>query len=80
MQWFAQKLHQGLVFVPMKVANTIVKSFEVYADGSLIYKTDNNYHSLVKVNINKDVKNVLIKFNDTWGYEKINIYACDFIS
>ena len=80
MQWFAQKLHQGLDFVPMKVANTIVKSFEVYADGSLIYKTDNNYHSLVKVNINKDVKNVLIKFNDTWGYEKINIYACDFIS
>ncbi len=80
MQWFAQKLHQGLDFVPMKIANTIVKSFEVYADGSLIYKTDNNYHSLVKVNINKDVKNVLIKFNDTWGYEKINIYACDFIS
>ena len=80
MQWFAQKLHQGLDFVPMKVANTIVKSFEVYADGSLIYKTDNNYQSLVKVNINKDVKNVLIKFNDTWGYEKINIYACDFIS
>lgn len=79
MQWFAQKLHQGLDFVPMKVANTIVKDFEVYADGELIYKNDNNYHSLVKVNINKDVKKITVKFNDTWGAEKVNIFACDFI-
>lgn len=53
MQWFAQKLHQGSDFVPMKVANTIVRDFEVYADGELVYKDNNNYHSLVKVKIDK---------------------------
>ena len=79
MQWFAQKLHQGLDFVPMKVAVTIVKDFEVYADGDLIYTDHNNYHSLAKVKIDKDVQNICVKFNETWGAEKINVYACDFI-
>lgn len=79
MQWFAQKLHQGLDFVPMKVADTIVKDFEVYADGDLIYTDHNNYHSLAKVKIDKDVQNICVKFNETWGAEKINVYACDFI-
>lgn len=79
MQWFAQKLHQGSDFVPMKVANTIVRDFEVYADGELVYKDNNNYHSLVKVKIDKDIKKISVKFNDTWGAEKINIFACDFI-
>lgn len=79
MQWFAQKLHQGKDFVPMKVANTIVRDFEVYADDELVYKDSNNYYSLVKVKIDKAVKKISIKFNDTWGAEKVNIYACDFI-
>ena len=79
MQWFAQKLHQGLDFVPMKVANTIIRDFEVYADGELVYKDNNNYHSLAKVKIDKDVKKISVKFNDTWGAEKIYIFACDFI-
>ncbi len=79
MRVFAQKLHEGLDFVPVKVANTIVKDFEVYADGELIYKNDNNYYSLVKINIKKDIKNIKVKFNNTWGAEKINIFACDFI-
>ena len=79
MRVFAQKLHCGLDFVPMKVANTIVKDFEIYADDKLIYKNDNNYHSLVKVKINKEVSKIVVKFNDTWGSENINIFACDFI-
>ena len=79
MRVFAQKLHSGLDFVPMKVANTIVKDFEVYADGELIYSTDNNFYSLVKINIKRGIKNITVKFNDTWGAEKVNIFACDFI-
>lgn len=79
MQVFAQKLHQGLDFEPMNVANSIVKAFEVYADDELIYSNYNNYYSLAKININKDVKKISVKFKDTWGAEKINIYACDFI-
>ncbi len=79
MRIFAQKLHEGLDFVPVKVANTIVKDFEVYADDELIYKNKNNYYSLAKIKINKAVKKISVKFNDTWGAEKVNIFACDFI-
>ncbi len=79
MQWFAQKLNRGLDFVPMSVANTIVKSFEVFADGESIYNTDCNYHSLVRVPINKTAKNITVKFYDTWGADIIRIFACDFI-
>ena len=79
MRIFAQKLHYGLDFVPVKVAKTIVKDIEVYADDKLIYENSNNYYSLLKIDINKDVRNITVRFNDTHGAEKINIYACDFI-
>lgn len=78
MRIFAQKLHQGLDFVPVKVANTIVRNFEVFADDKKIFETNNNYNSLVKIHINTDVKKLTVKFNETWGCEKINLFACDF--
>lgn len=76
---FAQILHRGLDFKPIKVANTIVKSFEVFADDKKIYETDANYYSLVKIPIKRNAKKITVKFNETWGYEKINLYGCDFI-
>jgi len=79
MQWFAQKLHTGLDFVPMKVAATIVKSFEVYADGEMIFKSDNNYHSLVKIPIERKTKALSVKFLQTWGDKQVKIFACDLI-
>ncbi|MBQ4119922.1 MAG: FAD-dependent oxidoreductase [Clostridia bacterium] len=77
MQVFAQKLHTGRDFVPMKVAKTIVREFEVYADGELIYKTDNNYYSLVKIPINKRLTSLTVKFLKTWGAEQVNLFSCD---
>ena len=77
MQWFAQKLNVGLDFVPMSMAATIVKEFEVYADDELIYKTDNNYHSLVKIPVGKKVTSLNVKFLNTWGADKIRLFACD---
>ncbi len=77
MQWFAQKLHTGRDFVPMKVADTIVKSFSVYADGACVYQTDNNYHSLVKVPIDRTVRELTVRFDDTWGADEIHLFACD---
>ena len=77
MQWFAQKLNQGLDFVPVKVAATLVKSFAVYADGALIYETDNNYHSLVKIPIGKKAASVTVTFRQTWGAEQVSLFACD---
>jgi len=79
MKWFPQKLHQGFDFEPMKVANTIVKSFEIYGDGEKIFETDNNYYSLVKAPVSGKYKKITLKLNETWGADKVNIFACDFI-
>ena len=77
MQCFAQKINVGRDFVPMKVADTIVREFEVYADDELIYRTDKNYNSLVKIPINKKVTSLRVKFIQTWGKDKIRLFACD---
>ena len=76
---FAQKLHTGLDFVPLKVPATIVKAFEVYADGKLVYKTDNNYHALTKIPLGISACEFNIKFIDTWGSEKVTLFACELI-
>lgn len=77
MQRFAQKLHTGRDFVTMKVAATIVKSFAVYADGVCVYQTDNNYYSLVRVPIDRTVREVTVRFDETWGADEIHLFACD---
>lgn len=74
---FAQKLNQGLDFVPVKVAKTIVKAFEIYADGKPVYETAENHYSFVRIPVEVEAKEIKIKFIDTWGEEKINIFACD---
>lgn len=79
MRVFAMKLNQGLDFVPVKVANTIVKEFEVYADGQLVFQTNNNYYSLVKIPLDIVAQKIEIKFKETWGHENIHLFACDFI-
>ncbi len=79
MQWFAQKLNVGRDFVPVKVAATIVKQFEIFVDGVSIYKTDCNYHSLISIPIYMKAKKVTVCFGDTWGAEQINLFACDFV-
>ena len=79
MRWFAQKLNQGLDFEPVKTAATIVKAFSVIADGEVVFETDNNYHSLVKIPLRINAKNITVKFSQTHGAEKVNIFACDFI-
>ena len=65
--------------MPVKVAKTIVKSFEVYGDGQRLYGCDNNYYSLVKLPLEGRYRTVEIKFNDTWGDERVKLFACDFI-
>lgn len=79
MRVFTQKLHQGMDFENVKVAETIVKSFEIFADGKKVFETDNNYYSLVKIPLNLKAKEIIVKFTETHGAEKINIFACDFI-
>lgn len=77
MRVFAQKCNVGLDFKPMKVAKTLVKSFDIYADGELVYSTEKNHNSRVNVKIEKELKTLEVKFNETWGEEKVHLFSCD---
>ena len=77
LQLFAQKLHVGKNFVPLKVASSIVKAFEVYADGVLVYQTGCNYHSLVKIPIGKTATRLTVICKETWGKPEVRLFGCD---
>lgn len=77
MRVFAQKCNTGLDFEPMKVAKTLVKSFEVYADGRRVYTTDTCHNSLVVVKLDRNLSTIEVKFKETWGAEKVHLFSCD---
>ncbi len=77
MRVFAQKASTGLDFKPMKVAATLVKAFEVYADGKLLYSTDRCHHSLVKIPVGRYVEELCVRFLETWGADEVHIFSCD---
>lgn len=80
MRVFAMKLHTGADFRPVKTADTIVKSFVVYADGKEVYRTEDNYLSLVKVPLNLTAKEIRIEWKETHGSSKVHLFAADFIN
>jgi hypothetical protein len=77
MQVFPMKLNEGADFVPVKVAETLVKAFEVYADGEKVFETTNNYNALVKVPLSVKAKTLEVKFTETWGKDTVHLFACD---
>ncbi len=77
MKIFAQKCNEGKDFKPMTVAKTLVKAFEVYADGEIIYSTDNSHNSLVMIPVGREVSSISVKFLETWGEEKVHVFSCD---
>lgn len=79
MRVFAQKLHQGHDFEPVKVAATIVKEITVYGDDKVIFSDDNNYSSLLKIPVDGTYSSVRVVFGNTHGSEKICVFGCDMI-
>lgn len=77
MRVFAQKLHTGLDFVPVKVANTLVKSFRVLADGKEIYKETENHNSLRKIALGVKAKKLTVVFDETRGIDKVHLFSAD---
>ena len=57
---------------------TMTRSFEVIADGEVIYKADNNCQRLVKIAVNKMVSSLAIRPLETYGSEKAHIFSFDF--
>ncbi|MBQ9544548.1 MAG: hypothetical protein IJV00_05430 [Clostridia bacterium] len=77
MQIFAAKCNIGRDFEPMKVAETLVKSFEVFADGEKIFSTNENHLALVKIRIGRNVKELKIVFKETHGCRTAHVFSCD---
>lgn len=79
MRVFAMKLHTGLDFKPVRVANTIVKDFVVYADGVEVARMENNYRSLVTVPLNIKVRKIRVQWLATNGAEKVHLFSADLL-
>ena len=77
MRIYAMKLHTGKDFKPVRVANTIVKDLDVIADGKVVYKLRDNFHSLLKLPVNTKAKELKIKFLATNGAEKVHVFGID---
>ena len=77
MRVFAQRLHTGLDFEPMKTAATIVKEITVYGDGKEIFRDSNNYYSFRRIPIDGKYSQIRVVFGSTHGAEKVCIFGCD---
>lgn len=79
MRIYAMKLHTGKDFKPVRVASTLPKAFDVYADGKLVWSERDNYHALVKIPIGLTVNNLRIEWlegradNDTFRLYSIDV-------
>ena len=80
MRIFAMKLHTGKDFEPVRVADTIVRSFAVYADGKEVYATDNNYRSLVHIPLNLVAKELRLQWRATGGAERVHLFSADILN
>ncbi len=77
MQLFAARCNIGRDFAPMKIAETLVKSFEVSADGEKIFSTNENHLALVKIKIGRSLKELKIVFTATHGCRTAHVFSCD---
>ena len=77
MRVFAQKLMTGKDFVPVKVANTLVKSFRVLADGKEIFAETNNRNSLRKIALGVKAQKLTVVFDETRGIDKVHLFSAD---
>ena len=79
MRVFAMKLHTGKDFEPVRVANTIVKGIAVCADGKEIWRTEENFQSLVKIPLQVCAKEIRVQWLSTNGAPDVRLFAADFI-
>ena len=70
--------NRPLDMTPYTFPSTMVKEFEVYADGELVCRVYDNCQRLVKIPIGKDCKSITLRPLSTYGDEKAHIFSFDF--
>lgn len=61
----------------MKVAKTLVRAFTVECDGKVVYSTDKCHNSLVRIPLDRSARRVSVRFDSTWGADKVHLYSAD---
>ncbi len=77
MRVFAQRAMRGLDFEPMKVANTLVRDFEIEADGKPVAVFSDYHNSLFRLPLGISARKLTVRFNKTWGSEEVHLFSCD---
>jgi len=78
MRVFAQKLHTGFDFAPVRPAGTVAKGFVVYADGEEIFRTEKNEQSFVKIPLHVQAQKLRILWTASYG-KKVGLHSVDFL-
>lgn len=58
-------------------AATIGKELTVTGDGKVLFQTEDNYHSFLRVPLDGAYRQITVRFGRTHGSERITLYACD---
>ena len=65
-------------FTEAHVPATLVRAFDVYADGERIHTAEDSHHALVTVPVARTLTTLRVVFRSTWGADKVRVYSCDF--
>ena len=71
--------HHQLDEKQYRLPKTLVMSYEIYADGKLLIKEENNFQRLRWHNLNTKAKKIEVKFLETRGDKDFRIFAVDLI-
>ena len=79
MRVFAMKLHTGKDFSPVRVAATLVKEFEVWADGQRVASVKDNFSRLVMLPLDVRAEKISVRWLATNGSEEINLFSAEIL-
>jgi hypothetical protein len=57
---------------------TMVRSFQLFADGQLLIEAHDNHQRLVRIPAQKSVKTLTLRPISTWGSSDAHIFSFDF--
>jgi hypothetical protein len=67
------RLNEDSYFLP----RTLVKKYEIYADGTLVLSVDNNHQRLRRHALSLEASEIEVRLIETCGDEQKRIYAVD---
>ena len=79
MRVYAMKLHTGKDFKPVRVAGTLPKAFDVYADGKLVWRETDNFRSLVMIPIDITASKLRIEWIEGRSDDAFRLYSVDIL-